>query len=71
MAHDMDLDGIQAGILHPQLELPVNFLDAVLLETTIHAGASVHRVHIAMLITVYIGKCKNSGKLHGQSWTGA
>ena len=34
---DMDLDGIQALVLHPQAELFVNFLDGVLLEAIAHA----------------------------------
>lgn len=39
-AGDMDLDGFQAAVFHPQVELFVNFLDAVSsLEAIAHAGA--------------------------------
>ena len=50
---DMDLDGIQALVLHPQAELFVNFLDGVLLEAIAHAVASVRAGHIAMLNAGY------------------
>ena len=33
---DMDLDGIQAAVLHPQAELFVDFLDTVLLKAVAH-----------------------------------
>jgi hypothetical protein len=52
---DMDLDGIQAAVLHPQAELFVNFLDPVLLEAIAHASASARDGHIAMLIAGYFG----------------
>ena len=44
----MDLDGVQAAVLHPQAELFVDFLDAVLLEAIAHALAIVHNGRIAM-----------------------
>jgi hypothetical protein len=50
---DLDLDGIQAAVLHPQAELFVNFLEAVLLEAIAHAQASARAGHIAMLNAVY------------------
>jgi hypothetical protein len=34
---DMDLDGVQTAVLHPQAELFVDFLDTVLLEAIAHA----------------------------------
>ena len=34
---DMDLDGVQAAVLHPQAELLVDFLDTVLLQAIAHA----------------------------------
>jgi hypothetical protein len=39
-AGDMNLDGFQAAVLHPQAELFVDFLDAVLLQAIAHARAS-------------------------------
>lgn len=36
-AGDMDLDGFQAAVLHPQPELFVNFPGAVQVETVGHA----------------------------------
>jgi len=36
-AGDMDLDGFQAAVLHPQVELFVNFPGAVQIETVGHA----------------------------------
>ena len=55
-AGDMDRDGVQAAVLHPQAELFVNFLDAVLLEAIAHAGASPRGGHVAMLIAIYFGR---------------
>ncbi len=43
----MDLDGVQAAVLHPQAELFVDFLDTVLLEAVAHAVASVRDSHMA------------------------
>jgi hypothetical protein len=53
---DMDLDCIQAFVLHPQAELFVNFLDGVLLEAIAHAQASVRAGKIAMLNAGYFGR---------------
>lgn len=53
---DMDLDGFQAAILHPQAELFVDFLDAVLLEAVAHAQASARAGHRAMLNAAYFGR---------------
>ena len=36
-AGDMDLDGFQAAVLHPQAELFVDFLDPVSLQAIAHA----------------------------------
>lgn len=47
-AGDMDLDGFQAAVLHPQAELFVDFFDTVLLEAIAHAQASVRDGPIAM-----------------------
>jgi hypothetical protein len=47
-AGDVNLDGFQAAVLHPQAELFVNFLDAVLLEAIAHAQVSGRGVSIAM-----------------------
>jgi hypothetical protein len=44
----MDLDGVEAAILHPQAELFVDFLDPVLLQAIAHAQASGREEHIAM-----------------------
>jgi hypothetical protein len=52
---DMDLDGIQAAVLHPQAELLVDFLDAVLLEAIAHAVASARDGDMAMLNAGYFG----------------
>ena len=52
----MDFDGVQAAVLHPQAELLVDFLDAVLLETIAHASASARNGLIAMLIAGYFGR---------------
>ena len=38
-AGDLDPDGFQAAVFHPQAELFVDFLDAVLLEAVAHAGS--------------------------------
>jgi hypothetical protein len=51
----MDLDGIQAAVLHPQAELLVDFLDAVLLEAIAHAVASARDGDMAMLNAGYFG----------------
>ena len=51
----MDLNGIQAFVLHPQVELFVNFLDAVLLEAIAHAVSSVRAGHIATFNADYFG----------------
>lgn len=48
LAGDMNLDGFEAAVLHPQAELFVNFLDAVLLKAIAHALASGRDEHIAM-----------------------
>ena len=55
---DMDLDGVQAAILHPQAELFINFLDTVLLQAIAHASASVRAAHIAMQYARYFGRCR-------------
>ena len=47
-AGDMNLDGFQAAVLHPQAELFVDFLDAVLLEAVAHALSSTRDGRIAM-----------------------
>ena len=47
-AGDMNLDGFEAAILHPQAELFVDFLDPVLLEAIAHARASGRDGRIAM-----------------------
>ena len=52
----MDFDGIQAAVLHPQAELLVDFLDAVLLEAIAHAVASARDGQIAMLYAGYFGR---------------
>jgi hypothetical protein len=52
----MDLDGVQALVLHPQAELFVDFLDAVLLQAIAHALAIVHNGHIATLNAGYFGR---------------
>ena len=36
-AGDVDLDGIQAAVLHPQAELFIDFLHTVLLQAIAHA----------------------------------
>jgi hypothetical protein len=53
---DMDLDGVQAAVLHPQAELFVDFLDPVLLEAIAHALASARDGQIAMLNASYFGR---------------
>jgi hypothetical protein len=55
-AGDMDLDGVQAAVLHPQAELFIDFPDAVLLEAIAHAGASAWDGHIAMFNAGYFGR---------------
>ena len=52
-AGDLDLDGIQAAVLHPQAKLFMDFLEAVLLEAIAHTQPSVRAGHIAMLIAGY------------------
>ena len=47
-AGDMHLDGFQSAVLHPQAELFIDFLDAVLLEAIAHAQASGRAGRIAM-----------------------
>jgi hypothetical protein len=54
----MNLDGIQAAVLHPKAELFIDFLDAVLLEAIAHALAIVHIRHIAMLNAGYFVRCR-------------
>jgi hypothetical protein len=53
---DMDLDGVQAAVLHPQAELFVDFLDAVLLQAIAHASASARDGLMAMLNAGYFGR---------------
>jgi hypothetical protein len=55
-AGDMDFDGFQAAVLHPQAELFIDFLDAVLLEAVAHAPASARGGLMAMLIAGYFGR---------------
>lgn len=55
-AGDMDLDGFQAAVLHPQAELFVDFLDTVLLQAIAHASVSVRDGLIAMLNAGYFGR---------------
>ena len=43
----MNLDGFEAAVLHPQAELFVDFLDAVLLQAIAHAQASARDARIA------------------------
>jgi len=45
----MNLDGIQAAVLHPEAELFVDFSETVLLQAIVHAQASACAAHIAML----------------------
>ena len=52
----MDLDGVQAAVLHPEAELFVDFSKTVLLEAIAHAQASAREGHIAMLIAGYFGR---------------
>lgn len=47
-AGDMNLDGFEAAVLHPQAELFVDFFDAVLLEAVAHAQSSWRDGDIAM-----------------------
>ena len=54
----MDLDGIQAAVLHPQAELFVDLLETVLLEAIAHAVASVRDGHIATQYASYFGGCR-------------
>ena len=55
-AGDMDLDGFQAAVLHPQAKLFIDFLDAVLLEAIAHAPVSARDGLMAMLIAGYFGR---------------
>ena len=55
-AGDMDLDGFQAAVLHPQAELFIDFLDAVLLQAIAHASVSVRDGLMAMLNAGYFGR---------------
>jgi hypothetical protein len=52
-AADVNLDGFQSVVLHPQAELFVNFFEAVFLEAIAHARASVRSDNIAMLKAGY------------------
>ena len=65
-AGDVDLDGFQAAVLHPQTELFKDFLDAVLLEAFAHDRVSVRDSHKAMLIAAYFGKSQinQTGTIH-------
>ena len=65
-AGDMDFDGIQAAVLHPQAELFKDFLDAVLLEAFAHDQVSVRDSHKATLIAAYFGKSQinQTGTVH-------
>ncbi len=47
-AGDMNPDGFQAAVFHPQAELFVNFLDPMLLQAVAHAQASARAGRIAM-----------------------
>lgn len=44
---DLDANGVQAAVLHPEAELTADFLDPVLLETVVHGSHSTVRVDIA------------------------
>lgn len=55
-AGDMNLNGIQAAVLHPEAELFVDFSETVLLQAIAHAQASVRDGHIARLIAGCFGR---------------
>jgi hypothetical protein len=55
-AGDMDLDGIEAAVFHPEAELFVDFSKTVLLEAIAHAQASARAGHIATLIAGCFGR---------------
>ena len=52
----MDLDGVQAEVLHAEAELFVDFPETVLLEAIGHGSASMRDGPIAMLIAGYFGR---------------
>jgi hypothetical protein len=53
---DMNLNGFEAAVLHPQAELFVDFLDPVLLEAIAHAQPSGRGERIAMEYAGYFGR---------------